>query len=395
MSDAVYVGTRASRLETTPRFDTFSRVVIHVSDRAEDDIVAGNDSGRTLEVDNPWGTQAIANGMLAALNGYQYQPYDADGVLLNPAAEIGDAVTVGSAYGGIYRRENTFGHLMKADISAPQDEEIDHEYKFESPERREFARQLGEVRASLIITNQDIEAKVDRQSPTGQTSFSWLLSDTAHTWYANGTEVMRVSASGLSVTGEVKATSGKIGNFNISATAIWNNINRFGGTQNSGVYIGTDGIQLGQRFKVDSSGNVSAQNMALQGNLTFLRPDGSVAGTMSAADLRRGASVALSGYQSWDSTTGMVTSNYGYWTSGYHYGQNWNNTQDYYTSSRPNVYFGSITVGGNGTAGTISADGLIIAGGGLVIRDGNYYRTVYPGTVKDADGVNQSVLRWS
>ena len=389
MSDATYIGGMASRLESTPPFQTYSRVVIHVSDDADDDIVVGNSTGRTLEVDNPWGTVAMAQNMLSALNGYQYQPYTAYGAALNPAAEIGDAVTVGDVYGGIYTRQTAFGRLMKADISAPQDEEIDHEYKFESPERREFSRQIGEVRASLAITNQDISAKVDRQSPTGQTSFSWLMNDTSHTWYANGQEVMRVSASGLSVTGEIKATSGKIGNFNISATAIWNNIDRFGGTQSSGVYIGTNGIQLGQNFKVDSSGNVTASNMVLSGRLTV---GGAV---ITAEDLRMGAQRANSGYQSWNSTTGTVVSNAGYWTSGYNYGLNWNGVKDYYTSSRPYVYFGSISVGGNGTPGTITADGLITAGGGLRIRDGNYYRTVYPGTVKDAGGVYQNVLRWS
>lgn len=338
MSDAVYIGQRASRLESTPPFQTYSRVVIHVSDDADGDIVVGNSTGRTLEVDNPWGTVAMAQNMLSTLNGYQYQPYTADGAALNPAAEIGDAVTVGDVYGGIYTRQTAFGRLMKADISAPQDEEIDHEYKFESPERREFSRQIGEVRASLAITNQDISAKVDRQSPTGQTSFSWLMNDTSHTWYANGQEVMRVSASGLSVTGEIKATSGKIGNFNISATAIWNNIDRFGGTQSSGVYIGTNGIQLGQGVKMWPSGqaqfsNVSAENMTLTGTLNI---GGSY---ITAESLQRGAANA----DMWRSQ-GLPS----YWSSGSSYGYGYGNATNQYSGQYP-TYFRANVIDARGS----------------------------------------------
>lgn len=369
MSDATYIGGRASRLESTPPFQTYSRVVIHVSDDADDDIVVGNSTGRTLEVDNPWGTVAMAQNMLSALNGYQYQPYTAYGAALNPAAEIGDAVTVGDVYGGIYTRQTAFGRLMKADISAPQDEEIDHEYKFESPERREFSRQIGEVRASLTITNQDISAKVDRQSPTGQTSFSWLMNDTSHTWYANGQEVMRVSASGLSVTGEIKATSGKIGGFNISASAIWNNISSFGGSQSSGVYIGTNGIQLGQRFKVDSSGNVSASNMTLSGTLKI----GST--TITADNLRLGAERANSGYSSWNGTTSTVNSSSSYWSGGAGYGYSYNNATSS-TSGRYPSYF---------RAETVYTSNMLYANGGFNLAGEPVRKTTI--SIRDYSGI--------
>ena len=158
MSDVVSLARRISSLDVSPQFDNYSKVVIHVSD--ETTYVAGNDTGRTLEIDNPFGTQAMARNILAQLTGYQYQPYTAQGALLDPAAEIGDAVNMRGAYGGIYTRERTFGRLMKADVSAPHDEEINHEYQFESPEKREFKRSIGEVKASLIIANDRITAEV-------------------------------------------------------------------------------------------------------------------------------------------------------------------------------------------------------------------------------------------
>jgi hypothetical protein len=235
----------------------------------------------------------MANNMLASLTGYQYQPYQAQGALLDPAAEIGDAVNMRGAYGGIYTRERTFGRLMKADVSAPHDEEINHEYQYESPEERKFTRQVNDVRASLRIANDNIEAKVSQESPEGQTSFSWKLLSDSHRWYANGEEVMSITASGLKVRGEVEATSGKIGGFTISASAIYNNISKYGGTQSKGVYIGTDGIQLGQNFKVNTSGTVTANNMTLTGTL---KVGGS---TISAATLRSGAQSAYNNGSYW------------------------------------------------------------------------------------------------
>ena len=65
-------------------------------------------------------------------------------------------------------------------------------------------------------------------------------------------------------------------------------------TQTTGVHVGTDGIKLGQNFKVDTSGNVTANNMTISGTLT-------VGGaTITAAQLRQGA---MEGYN-WGSGGG-------------------------------------------------------------------------------------------
>ena len=114
LSDVINLGTRVSNLDVSPQFDTYSRVIIHIDDDTQ--VSAGDDSGRVLEIDNPLGTQNLAQEMLTKLRGFRYQPYQADGALLDPAAEIGDAVNTPSVYGGIYTRNRTFGRLMKADI---------------------------------------------------------------------------------------------------------------------------------------------------------------------------------------------------------------------------------------------------------------------------------------
>ena len=404
MSDVVNLGTRMQNLDVSPQFDTYSKVIIHIDDDTQ--VSAGNDSGRVLEVDNPLGTQDLANEMLARLKGFRYQPYQADGALLDPAAEIGDAVNTPSAYGGIYTRSRTFGRLMKADISAPCDEEINHEYEFESPQERKFKREMGEVRASLIIQSNMIQAEVvarqnadnemssritqtadaitaevvARQTAiTGLTntmnsrftqtanaitaevnratqaegnlsaslsiqaseiaakvsasggggSFSWVMDSSSHTWKSNNTDVMRISASGLWLKGQIEASSGKIGGFDIGANALsYNGLNWGDTSKNYGAYIGQSGIQLGKNFKVDNAGNVSATNMTLTGTLTI---GGS---TITAEALRQGAQQSYNNYGSWNGTSSYVNNNGSYWSGGASNGNSakatWDAAQDSY-----------------------------------------------------------------
>ena len=54
MSDYIYIGKKAKNVEASPQFENYSKVIIHIDDETE--VVAGNDSGRTLEIDNPLGS---------------------------------------------------------------------------------------------------------------------------------------------------------------------------------------------------------------------------------------------------------------------------------------------------------------------------------------------------
>ncbi len=343
LSDVVSLARRVSKIDVSPQFDNYSKVVIHVSE--DTTYEAGNDTGRTLEIDNPFGTQAMANNMLASLTGYQYQPYSAEGALLDPSAEIGDAVNMRGAYGGIYTREREFGRLMKANVSAPHDEEINHEYQYETPTERKFSRAIDDVKASLIIANDRIDASVSQTGGT-TSSFGWSLTSDAHRWYANGNEVMSITASGLTVKGNVQATTGTIGGFTISASAIWNNISSFGGSQSSGVYLGTNGIQLGQNFKVDTSGNVTATRLTVD----TLYIGGSA---VSAATLNARANNGNSAY-------GWTSSNGSYCTSGAGYGYNYNNAARANASSYPSGFTCGTLYAKSGisSSGTVNGSGV-------------------------------------
>lgn len=260
------VGRNAKDLSTSSAFNAYSKVIINVTEDLY--YQAGNDTGRTLEIDMPWGTQAMANNLLSSLRGFQYQPYDTKDALLDPAAELGDGITVNGVYSGIFRIQRGGGVLHAADVTAPSDEEINHEYKFVASTTRKIDRKIANVESELVIQADEISAKVSQTG--GNSSFSWQLLSTGFLLKSGNNTVFQANSSGITVTGQVNATSGYIGNgsagFLISSRSISNGKSSLS-DGNYGVYIGTDGIALGPNFKVDSSGNLTASSGTFTGSV--------------------------------------------------------------------------------------------------------------------------------
>lgn len=159
MSDSVFVGTKAGGLETSPQFEPISKIILLVD--SENYYEAGNDTGRTLEITCPYGTQAMANNLLSSLGGYAYQPATASDALIDPAAELGDAVTVGGVYTVLASVSTAWDRLMTADIGAPGQAEIDSEYPYISRQTSQNNYQLATLRSLITKTSEDITLRVD------------------------------------------------------------------------------------------------------------------------------------------------------------------------------------------------------------------------------------------
>lgn len=155
MSDNVFVGMRASGLTQSPAFAPYSKVIAWYDD--EHAFVAGDDTGRALEVDLPGATQATVDAMLESIRGFVYQPYEAADALLDPAAELGDGITVNGVYGPLASADADFDGLCTVNAAAPEDEEIDHEYPYQSPQDRAIKRKvtLGQSYYGTRITRQN------------------------------------------------------------------------------------------------------------------------------------------------------------------------------------------------------------------------------------------------
>ena len=153
-----YLGYNAERLETAPAFAPYSKVIAWYDD--ENAFVAGDDSGRVLEVDLPFATQEIVNGMLERIRGYAYQPWTGTRAILDPAAELGDGVTINGVYSVLASMETTFDGLMLSDAAAPADEEVDHEYPFVPPYIREVKRNKAKTYSLIKKTASEIRLEV-------------------------------------------------------------------------------------------------------------------------------------------------------------------------------------------------------------------------------------------
>lgn len=153
-----YVGNRVKSLKTAPLLVGYSKVHLDVSDTLWYE--AGDNSGRTLTVNNPWGTQAMCDNILESVKGYQHQPFTANGAIIDPSVELWDGLNVGQIYGGVGSMRTRFGTLVTADISSPGENAVDHEYPYKSAPDRKIVREYRELRASLEVTADKIAAEV-------------------------------------------------------------------------------------------------------------------------------------------------------------------------------------------------------------------------------------------
>lgn len=372
MSETIGVNVlkRAYNMDVSPQFDGYSGVRIFIGTDENGDAVtyfAGNENGRVLEIKNPFGTQQMANNILAGIQGYQYQPLSADAALLNPAAEMGDGVTVNGVYSGIFVRATQFGRLMASDIEAPTDEEIEHEFAIETPSDRQYTRFVRQTKSMITQTNLAIEAEVDRvdrdvfdaNNPTsivsrlriqadeisarvtktgrnGSNTFAWSLdadgffiNDGAITasMKQNRSAKFNFTSSGLKINGEISATKGTIGGFTIGSTSLYTNgMSSMSSGQTNGVHVGTDGIKLGQKFSVGTDGILTATGIKLKGSIDFYDSNGRYINSLSANNFYTGAKNGYDWEHSYYGNTGYTYADYAILGAGE--GYSWAN--DYY-----------------------------------------------------------------
>lgn len=322
MAEAFNLLRRVKSLDISPEQPAYSGVVIFAGQDEEGNNIeysAGDRTGTVLEITNEWGSQAQADAIYQKIRGFQYQPYRATGSQLDPAVEIGDAVTVKDTYGGVFKKTVSFGRYASTDIEAPSKEEVEHEFQIQSPTNRQYERFTRSVRASLSITAskiaaevedrqaadnllratlnihaQEIEAKVSKEGGNSNSDFWWKLLSTGWDAGTGRKTVFAVKKTGAYVDGEIRATSGKIGGFDIKSNYLSYNGQTWGGTNTTGAYIGQSGIQLGKNFKVDMQGNLTAKSGKF-GSLS-VNGSGNTVGTYSGSLSGCGGSVSgLSG----------------------------------------------------------------------------------------------------
>lgn len=290
MFDVTEVGSSVSSFKRYPPQKSYSQAIVILEDGSQ--YVFGSDAGQALRVEIPFGTQEMAQRIHYNIAGYRYQPYEATGAILDPAAELGDGVVIKGVQSGIYTMDATFGHLYRADISAPSEEEIDYVAPYKSQETRRVNRSLRNISAELTVQAERITAEVkERKSDSEEfrskleftssaitayvtktggdpKSFGWEL--TADSWLlkSNGVDVLKADKNGVEITGKITATNGKIGGFGINENCLnYNGLEWDSTNIDQGAYLGVNGLRLGKNFSVDMFGNLTARNGIFDGTI--------------------------------------------------------------------------------------------------------------------------------
>ena len=232
LSDKIFLGSNVGGLETGDVPANITRVNLSVD--SDHYYTAGDDTGRTIEVTCPWGSQEMANSILASVSGKTYQPYTATDALLDPAAEIGDAVTVGGYYSVIADISTEFDRACAPTISSPESDEIDDEYPYESKERRETNRKLAQTRSLISKTSEEILLQVENELQGLSSSFS--------------VQLQQIQSQVTGIDGQVSTITQKVDNITLDVT---------NGSTSSSISLSVGGVE------------VSSETIKMNGLVTF------------------------------------------------------------------------------------------------------------------------------
>ena len=108
----------------------------------EQSVMAGDDTGRVLEADCPWATQAMVDNILPKIVGYCYQAATVQKALVSPALELGDTCICNGITFPVCQIVEDYADQYAPTISSPEDEQIDYEYRYTNTMERQLKRKL-------------------------------------------------------------------------------------------------------------------------------------------------------------------------------------------------------------------------------------------------------------
>lgn len=220
MSDKHYVGLDITGFENNGKSLPISRVTLLADD--ENAYTAGDDTGLEITADCPHATQAMVNTLLSALKGSRYQMYSADAAKIDPAAELGDGVTVGGIYSVISRiQDDGSGYIG---LSAPGEEELEDEYPSAGPMTSAFDRKLAQTRSLITKTAEQIRLEVENEVNGLSASIDIKLNSiTSQVTGLNG-EVSTLQQTVSSLQSQITSANGDISTLKQTATSLQSQI---------------------------------------------------------------------------------------------------------------------------------------------------------------------------
>lgn len=217
MSDKYYVGGDITSFSDNGKYKPISRVTLLVDD--ENSLTAGDDTGMEVIASCPHATQPMVNALLQTMKGYQYQAYEAGAANIDPAAELGDGVTVGGIYSPLSKlSDDGRGY---AGISSPGEAEMEDEYPAEGYITQEFNRKIAETRSTITKTSEEIMLKVDgidgKYTEVKTTLDGLTVTDASGTTKINGSSIKtdNLYVAAANITGTLTANQIQTGSIRV------------------------------------------------------------------------------------------------------------------------------------------------------------------------------------
>lgn len=167
MNNLHYIGRRISSFELYDELGPITGVSLLLDDESEP-INAGDATGYVLEISCPYGTQIMATEILSAVQGRTYKGFRAENAILDPLAELGDYLSIGGSTFLLAHRIATFGPGHMSEVSAPGENELEHEYAWVNPEKKEFNQKISYVRSEISKNSGEIKLLVERTDELGR-----------------------------------------------------------------------------------------------------------------------------------------------------------------------------------------------------------------------------------
>lgn len=252
LSDAIFLGQKAASMELDDAL-AVSRVNIDVD--SDNYYTAGTDTGAIVNVSCPWGSEAMAQSVLAAMSAYTYRPYTATDALLDPAAELGDAITVSGVYSVIASLDIDYNRASVAEISAPGLDEIDDEYPYITQDRKETNKVLATTRSLISKSSEEILLSVESQIDDLSASIDIQLNSITSTIQGQGGQISQINQTLTSINSTIQGLDGAISEIDQKVDNI--RISVSNGSTSSTITLTVDGV------------TVSSQNITMSGLVTY------------------------------------------------------------------------------------------------------------------------------
>lgn len=201
-ADTLAVGKSCANLDISTSRSAYTKVIYEIDD--ETVVESGSTDTNVMEVYNPFGTQTEADAVYSILSAWSYKPFDASGVWSDPCVEVGDQITAVGESGTIYSRAITFGPGMVMELSAPNDNYVDHEYVYESPEERRYTRTVNGLSSSISLNASGIQIVSQKLNNIGGTN---LIKNTLEPSVATAADYPKIVGGQDSTVGGTASTA--------------------------------------------------------------------------------------------------------------------------------------------------------------------------------------------